>query len=130
MTLDIQAIKARRAAIMPGEWQASRLLGVNFGVFDALNGCVCVVDSRYPLDGETYATFIAAAPADIDALLAEVERLTAALDAVPVTAIKNLFYTDGLEGSREVWAWFYELEHPGALQGNQTMYDALPPLEA
>ena len=68
MNEQLAAIKARREAVTPGVWNE---------VFSAVfvEGEQVVV-TRLGEQGEADAAFIAAAPADIDTLLAEVERLT------------------------------------------------------
>jgi len=78
VTIDIEGIRARRAAITPGPWQ-SELEGDRFTVWSQNAWTWQEVVSTDHLNPSTRdaenAKFIAAAPADIDALLAEVERL-------------------------------------------------------
>lgn len=81
MTLDLSAIRARLQAATPGPWQ----LRSGMQPYDELDTVehshglsVCVCDStRFDRD----ADFIAHAPEDIRALLAEAERLRRVEDA-------------------------------------------------
>ena len=78
MNEQLAAIRARREAVTPGVWWVDKLQWQC--VVSAPNR---VIASTHPYsvvhDDEPNAAFIAAAPADIDTLLAEVERLTVAL---------------------------------------------------
>jgi hypothetical protein len=81
----LQAIKARRDAATPGEWEAIRTIGDKpqwriwgyEGTKSALVAGVYRADSTFAAaqNENANAQFIAAAPADIDALLAEVQQL-------------------------------------------------------
>lgn len=73
--LDIEAIKGRLAAATLGPWEENRAYGS--ADIEAYGRTIaCAVDYIEPED----AQFIAAAPTDIAALLAEVERLNAWVD--------------------------------------------------
>jgi len=86
VTFDTAPIKARRAAITPGEWIVEyREQPCKDGstyyepVITTAEIDIALVYTPDDCEICANATFIAAAPADIDALLAEVERLTAEL---------------------------------------------------
>lgn len=73
--LDIEAIKARAAAATPGSWCADPIEDedVDWFVHSAAGPDFPIVARRVCVEAD--AEFIAHAPADIAALLAEVERL-------------------------------------------------------
>ena len=80
MNEQLAAIRARRAAITPGAWQLVEM-GRDFAVFaphpvESGNTCIAVVDGGLTADSKRDGEFIAAAPADIDTLLAMVDALT------------------------------------------------------
>ena len=77
---ELDDIRARRAAITPGAWQLVEM-GRDFAVFaphpvESGNTCIAVVDGGLTADSKRDGEFIAAAPADIDTLLAMVDALT------------------------------------------------------
>jgi hypothetical protein len=84
--LDLDAIEARANAATPGPWEASRQIGKKghcyvaqvFGP-DALGGLSLAQMDVLP-NATTDAAFIAAARADVPALVAEVRRLRAIMD--------------------------------------------------
>lgn len=77
--LDLESIKARLAAAIPGPWESGRSVEGLLGIY-----CLSAAFRLAWLDGsrETDADLIANAPADIAALIAEVERLRDGLRAV------------------------------------------------
>ena len=85
MNEQLAAIKARREAATPGVWETVR---ANNDVRIWRDGCIIAIlpDTMpyYTTAGNTDAdaAFIAAAPADIDTLLAHVAALTAERDAL------------------------------------------------
>ena len=74
---ELDAIRARRAAITPGVWN------VRPGTHLVVRGpwIVASVSLNDAEETRVTAEFIAAAPADVDTLLREVERLTGELAA-------------------------------------------------
>ena len=81
MNEQLAAIKARREAITPGEWTAMEFAqGYGF-VTPADNDKLHVIFHTDEIC-DANAAFIAAAAADIDTLLAMVERLTGERDAL------------------------------------------------
>jgi hypothetical protein len=79
MSINLDAIKARLAAATPGPWRVSRQnIDERPGtseVCDLVNDCWVIVEHNDLGRYEDDADLIAHAPADIAALLAEVERL-------------------------------------------------------
>jgi hypothetical protein len=85
--LDLDPIKDRLSAATPGTWHpvefpAAKYVGVTAEHWD---GCdmgyhVCSTEDCDPEDAVPNATFIAHAKADVEALVAEVERLRAAVE--------------------------------------------------
>ena len=99
--MDLEPIKKRLAAATPGPWEAQDFDNFPGDEGSAIVGAFGVGLVAYALrhgssgDGwydeeqcDADATFIAHAPEDIAALVAEVERLTAQIDAVKV-AVSN-----------------------------------------
>lgn len=82
MTLDLDAIRARCEATTPGPWNNDELPMI---VVDERHNPATVAITTCGAD----AAFIAHARADIPALLAEVERLRAVVDKLPVDANGN-----------------------------------------
>lgn len=82
---ELDDIRARRAAITSGVWSASWAWGKSGGVYNAwaeapFTSGTCLEDVAPQAEAD--ATFIAAAPADIDTLLAMVDALTGERDAL------------------------------------------------
>ena len=84
--LDLDAIRARRAAITCPPWQIHDIDPT--WVADAQNRVLIADDEEGHILREPDAAFIAAAPADIDALLARVAALERALEHA-VLVIEN-----------------------------------------
>ena len=85
MNEQLAAIKARRDAVTPGVWSASWAWGKSGEVYNAwaeapFTSGTCLEDVAPQAEAD--ATFIAAAPADIDTLLAMVDALTGERDAL------------------------------------------------
>lgn len=85
MNEQLAAIKARRAAITPGVWSASWAWGKSGEAYNAwaeapFTSGTCLSDVAPQAEAD--AAFIAAAPADVDALLAMVDALTVERDAL------------------------------------------------
>ncbi len=85
MNEQLAAIRARRDAVTPGVWSASWAWGKSGEVYNAwaeapFTSGTCLEDVAPQAEAD--ATFIAAAPADIDALLAMVDALTGERDAL------------------------------------------------
>jgi hypothetical protein len=102
--LNLEPIKARLAAATPGPWAASSPWG-ELRVVSAPNGPVSTANDA---GGFNNADFIAAAPEDMAALVAEVERLTRANEQYRRAAF-NLYSVQGLgpdkvaEASWQLW---------------------------
>ena len=80
MTIDLAAIQARLDGITPPPWfMAPDLIGPEgAGIYNEDGGCICEVGDPYPRGNnnpQENMVFIAHAPEDIRALLAENERL-------------------------------------------------------
>ena len=78
MNEQLAAIRARRAAITPGVWSASWAWGKSGGVYNAwaeapFTSGTCLEDVAPQAEAD--AAFIAAAPGDVDTLLAMVDAL-------------------------------------------------------
>ena len=107
--MDIEAIKARRAAITEPPWiLIPELCGPEGqGVFQAASlGCICEVGDPYPRGDncpQENMEFIANAPNDIDALLVAVERYETAL-----RLIKSR--TSGADCPAGRYAWDYAIK--------------------
>lgn len=85
MNEQLAAIKARREAVTPGVWSASWAWGKSGEIYNAwaeapFTSGTCLEDVAPQAEAD--AAFIAAAPADIDTLLAHVAALTAERDAL------------------------------------------------
>ena len=79
MKEQLAAIRARREAVTPGVWSASWAWGKSSEVYNAwaeapFTSGTCLEDVAPQAEAD--AAFIAAAPADIDTLLAMVDALT------------------------------------------------------
>ena len=82
---ELDDIRARRDAVTPGVWSASWAWGKSGEVYNAwaeapFTSGTCLEDVAPQAEAD--ATFIAAAPADIDTLLAMVDALTGERDAL------------------------------------------------
>ncbi len=82
--MNLEPIKARLAAATPGPWHpveipAAKYVGVTAEHWDGDGYHVCSTEDCDPEDAVPNATFIAHAKADVEALVAEVERLRAAI---------------------------------------------------
>ena len=85
MNEQLAAIRQRRDAVTPGVWSASWAWGKSGEVYNAwaeapFTSGTCLEDVAPQAEAD--ATFIAAAPADIDTLLAMVDALTGERDAL------------------------------------------------
>ncbi len=95
--MDLQAIKARRAAITPGKWRTLPLTNHDYNVSWGVGGENATIFFAQGRCKQQNAAFIAAAPADIDALVKRVEELeadtirTAAIEAFRVLAQDNTY---------------------------------------
>lgn len=98
--LDLQPIKARLAAATPGPWTASPNVQPR-GVAAVAEVNTVLVLSSGPLYGSPAqdADLIANAPTDLAALVAEVERLRAAIETHWRTT------RGGTEQDRTLWGW-------------------------
>jgi hypothetical protein len=132
---ELDAIRARRAAITPGVWN------VRPGTHLVVRGpwIVASVSLNDAEETRVTAEFIAAAPADVDTLLREVERLTGELARLrnggkpePTqeendAAQERLRQMDVLHArhgnNTSTWP-DYALEHYNRLQGAQNDYEA------
>jgi hypothetical protein len=80
--LDLESIKARLAAATPGPWQWFGSQGEvgTFGMLSTKGSAMLQIKqaNQFPIDAEM--CLIEHAPADMTALVAEVERLRAAMD--------------------------------------------------
>lgn len=89
MALDLEPIKARHAASTEGDWvSGDRVVWHTSPVF----GQIPVALAHIPANG----VFIAHAHADIPALVAEVERLRAVVDAQAATIAEQRQQTERL----------------------------------
>lgn len=81
----MQEIKRRRAALSLADWEVVDDYSDADYVVAANNRYTWIAELHNDIDGDkgAYAKFIAAAPADIDTLIAEVERLQAQIGAQP-----------------------------------------------
>ena len=88
--LDLDAIRARRAAITDAPWEVENVTGEEGGSMLVIRpaGQWTGYDVAEHVDDDA-AAFIAAAPTDIDALLARVAELEAALDRERERADRN-----------------------------------------
>jgi predicted dithiol-disulfide oxidoreductase (DUF899 family) len=94
---ELQAIEARCNAATPGPWgeekdDRSYIVIAPHPELGSCNCCIAEIDGWFSDDSKRDCAFIAAARADVPALLAEVRALRAKLDAVPVEAL--LFWWD------------------------------------
>lgn len=90
--LDLEAIKTRYAAAPSGPWEADRANpGMVWAWIEDRKTMRHMLDicSRFPCDEFAAASFIAAARADIPALVKEVERLRARTAAVCECALRG-----------------------------------------
>ena len=107
----LQAIKARCEAATPGTWETNRLTYIDNDV--EVNAgkrrypiALCYSTGPRDMSQVFNADFIAAAREDVPALIAEVERLRAQLDAVPVEEICRLMYDcQTIDDERVIVAW-------------------------
>ena len=91
MSIDLAPIRARRAAATPGEWSAPGTYlatgepaplvgGPRAGIDSHVRIADCATTWRTEHECMANALFIAHAPTDIDALIAEIEQLRYDLD--------------------------------------------------
>ncbi|WP_182377871.1 hypothetical protein [Nocardioides sp. WS12] len=92
--LDVEAIRVRMEAATPGPWQSVEIAHTNWIGFYEPAGFFRLYERRAwatPADDD----FVAAARSDIPALLAELDRLTAALDAERARVAAGLAVING-----------------------------------
>ena len=109
---ELDDIRARRDAVTPGVWSASWAWGKSGEVYNAwaeapFTSGTCLEDVAPQAEAD--ATFIAAAPADIDTLLAMVDALTGERDEAQV--LHRLVCAKFDEAVRERDALALELSH-------------------
>ena len=112
MNEQLAAIRQRRDAVTPGVWSASWAWGKSGEVYNAwaeapFTSGTCLEDVAPQAEAD--ATFIAAAPADIDTLLAMVDALTGERDEAQV--LHRLVCAKFDEAVRERDALALELSH-------------------
>ena len=125
---ELQAIEERASKATPGAWivEAGEYSGRDWmiGSVAMFLGASCWDDKCYTVttnqvhaselegDAKTDAEFIAYAREDVPALIAEVKRLRAKLDAMPVEAIRKVRTAAEMDGytNDDFDEWFYEFD--------------------
>ncbi len=124
MTPDqLSAIRARLDAATPGPWELwyGELDWVSVGIDgDTVAECRTHINHQFSgWQNRRHATFIAHAPADLRALLDEVERLTMELHASQAEVVE--LHADPLPAA----AWVREVERAAFARGAEAMRTAL-----
>lgn len=92
--IDLEAIEARLKAATPGPWMSEFWDGLLFvsAIHDAGGSYVCELGLGSDSAAKD-AAFIAAAPTDVAALIAEVRRLRAALEVIEAIESGRMTHT-------------------------------------